>query len=142
MSLKKYLKVITVGDIIITGVLLIAIALSIFFFWGGNLGQEDEGVAVIELDGEIVKEIDMPSEGETKKVAVSLIDEDYNAVVELEHNRVRLKRMPSEICPLHICSDTGWISQERQAIVCIPNDLMIYLEGGEPEDNDLDGITG
>lgn len=141
MALSKYLRVITVGDIFVAILILAAFLISMGFFWL-NPGSSDEDIeAVIEIHGEIVDRVELPPEGETKEVEVPLKDVDYEAVVELEHDRARIQRMPEDICPLGICADTGWVSREGEAIVCVPNRLIIHLEGLE-DDDDIDGITG
>lgn len=141
MGLKKYFQVITVGDIIIAIFLIVAVFVTAGFFWWGQAGEGNEVVAVIEQHREEIKRVDMPAPGENKEVKIDLREVDYEATVELEHNRARIHRMPEEVCPLGICADTGWISQEGQAIVCAPNNLVIYLEGAEEKENDIDTIT-
>jgi len=142
MGFGKYLKVITVGDIVIALLLVLLTATSVWAFWIGGGEEGHEKVAVIELHGETVAQVTLPPEGETKTVEIPLKDVDYEAVVELERDRARVRRMPEDVCPLGICADTGWIAREGQAIVCVPNRLIIYLEGVDNEEDDLDGITG
>ncbi len=144
MGLKKYFRVITVGDILVSVFILVAVFVSAGFFWFDQGSGYQEVEAVIEHHREEIKRVDLPPTGETKEVQVELRNGvDYKATIELEHNRARIHRMPEDICPLGICADTGWISRERQAIVCAPNNLVIYLEGAdkEPEDEDIDGLT-
>lgn len=51
------------------------------------------------------------------------------ATVEIKDGRVRVLRMPKEVCPLGICADTGWIANPAQAIVCMPNTMVIKIVG-------------
>ncbi len=136
------MRVITKGDILVAIFILAAFLVSMGFFWLNPGEEEGEDIkAVIELHGEVVDRVDLPPEGETKEVEVPLKDVDYEAKVQLEHNRARVQEMPEDVCPLGICADTGWVSREGEAIVCVPNRLIIHLEGLE-DDDDLDGITG
>lgn len=143
LSLSKYLQVITKGDIVVAVLILVAFLASMAFFWlNPGAGQETQDIiAVIELHGEEVDRVELPPEGESKEVEVPLQDVDYEAIIELEHNRARIQRMPEDVCPRGICADTGWVQREGQAIVCVPNRLIIHLEGIE-DDDDLDRITG
>lgn len=52
------------------------------------------------------------------------------AYVEIKEGRVRVLEMPDYLCPLHICSNTGWISSSGQAIVCMPNRMVVSIVGG------------
>jgi len=50
--------------------------------------------------------------------------------------------MPDSVCPLHICSQTGWIERPGELIACVPNKLVITIEGGKkPPSDALDGVT-
>ena len=42
-------------------------------------------------------------------------------------------------CPDQICVHQGWVSQSALPIVCLPNQLVIQIKGGE---SDLDAATG
>jgi hypothetical protein len=45
--------------------------------------------------------------------------------------------MDKKICPNAICSDTGWISKPYQTIVCLPNHIVLSLEGSKKDDVDV-----
>ncbi|HHY39347.1 MAG TPA: NusG domain II-containing protein [Clostridia bacterium] len=49
------------------------------------------------------------------------------ATIEIKDGRVRVLRMPKEVCPLGICADTGWISNTTQSIVCMPNAMVVKI---------------
>ena len=42
-------------------------------------------------------------------------------------------------CPDQICVKQGWVSRNVVPIVCLPNQLVIQIKGGE---SDLDAATG
>lgn len=43
-------------------------------------------------------------------------------------------------CPDHICVKSGGVSFEGQTIVCLPNKVVISIEGGQG--SELDGVVG
>lgn len=51
------------------------------------------------------------------------------AEIEIANGKARIRPLPDEICPRHICSDMGWISPASgRKIICKPNQLVIYFE--------------
>lgn len=52
----------------------------------------------------------------------------HTAEIEVAHGKARIKPLPDNICPRHICSDMGWIEPgDNKQIVCMPNKLLIYF---------------
>lgn len=49
--------------------------------------------------------------------------------VEVKNGKVRMLEMDKKICPNGICSDIGWIDKAYQSIVCLPNDIIVTIEG-------------
>lgn len=45
-----------------------------------------------------------------------------------------------ELCPQGICSHVGWIEHPGDAIVCLPNRLVLTIVGGDAAEM-LDGVT-
>ncbi len=92
-------------------------------------------VADLYQDGVLLRSIDL-----------SQVEEPYSFVVdgpaggntvEVERGRIRVADAG---CPDHICVEQGWISDSAAPIVCLPNRLVIQIEGGPPAD--VDGVTG
>ena len=48
-------------------------------------------------------------------------------------------RVESADCPDQVCVDQGWISDGTVPVVCLPNRLVIQIEGGG---DGLDSATG
>lgn len=140
MNIKRYLRLIKLGDIVIVVFLVISVVVSSGWFWfGGNF--QNNGYVVVEIKGEVVKELEFPSGDETKIVEVDVPRGE--AEIVLENNRVRVKEMPTDVCPRGICSATGWIEHQGETIVCVPNQMTVYIEGAtEEEEREKDGITG
>ena len=93
-----------------------------FFFMGG------EGhVATVTLDGQVIDEIDLD------RVAGGYTFEVEGAcrnTVEVEYGRIRVA---SADCPDQVCVNQGWIHNSALPIVCLPNQLIIEITGGESE---------
>ena len=53
--------------------------------------------------------------------------------IEYGQGKVRVLPLDHSVCPNEICWRTGWISRSGQSIVCVPNQLVITLEGAQPE---------
>ncbi len=51
----------------------------------------------------------------------------------MNNRRVRMIEMDREICPEAICSETGWIDNSYQSIVCLPNRIIVTTEGNNEE---------
>ena len=138
MDMKSYLKYIKLGDIVIIVFLIASVIVSSGWFWFGN--DYDDRVVIVEVKGQVVEEISFPSEGEQKAITLDVPRGEAN--IELEHNRVRVQRMPRETCPQGICADTGWIEYTGQTIACVPNQMVVYIEASEDEGREFDGMTG
>lgn len=55
----------------------------------------------------------------------------YTAEIVVADGKAWVKRMPSRICPKHICSDMGKIGfDDNKKLVCVPNQLVVYFEKG------------
>jgi len=48
------------------------------------------------------------------------------AKVEIRDGKVRILNSP---CPLKICENKGWISKKGDFIICVPNRVIIKIEG-------------
>lgn len=53
--------------------------------------------------------------------------------IEIKDGMVRVK---SEKSPLNYCSKQGWIDRAGKPIVCLPNGVIVVIEGNK-SDNDL-----
>jgi len=68
---------------------------------------------------------------------------NQNAVFQAPHNTVEVEagrvRVSQADCPDQICVRQGWISDGTVPIVCLPNQLIVQIEGGGKR---LDAQTG
>jgi len=63
-------------------------------------------------------------------------EEKYNVLVISEGEAY----IEDASCPDHICVKSGRVSLEGQTIVCLPNKVVISIEGGKS--SGLDGVAG
>lgn len=104
------------------GVILLLLALSaavglLFFHRGGQ-------TAVITQNGRELFRIDLSRVTEVQTLEITGA---CHNTVEIEPGRIRVREAD---CPDQICVDTGWISDGARPIVCLPNRLVIEIEGG------------
>lgn len=53
--------------------------------------------------------------------------------VIIKNGAAKIQKAP---CPLKLCEKRGWISNQGEQIICIPNKIMLEIEG-----SNIDGIT-
>ncbi len=56
-----------------------------------------------------------------------------SVVVELCDGRARVVRAD---CPDHVCVHTGWITRAGETIACVPNGVVVRIEGRGHDDLD------
>lgn len=90
------------------------------------------GRAAVYQDGELLRTIDLTS---AAPYAFTVEGPAGTNTVEVERGRVRVSRAD---CPDQVCVHQGWISTGAAPIVCLPNKLVIQVEGG----GSVDGVSG
>lgn len=118
------------GDILILLILGIAlissIALNSFFKDKGNR------TLIIEVDGLQYASLALDTIKEQKIYHIDRPNERYiDIVVDSEGAYVS-----DVICPDKLCKKTGKIQRPGQSIVCLPNRVVIYIEGDAKKDID------
>ena len=88
--------------------------------------REEDPVARITLDGELVKEIKLNQVGASFSFTVTGASGLTNTIL-VEKGRIRVEEAD---CPDQICVDQGFISDGTVPIVCLPNRLVIEIVGG------------
>ncbi|KUO53316.1 MAG: hypothetical protein APF76_08685 [Desulfitibacter sp. BRH_c19] len=120
------------GDLVII-ILLIAASISWFMkdiIWPNDTNNQ----AVIKIDGQIHTTIPLDSSNERKEIALTLPDDnDVHSIIVTEKDKIWVEESS---CPNKICVNTGEISKPSQSIVCLPNKVVIYIEGSEKTDID------
>lgn len=89
---------------------------------------------VIEVDNKVQKSILLNYE---EKSEIYKFNFDKNiGYIEVLNGRVKMLEMNKDICPNAVCSDTGWIDTSYQSIVCIPNKIVVTIQGNKKESVD------
>lgn len=96
--------------------------------------QGENGSIVIEVDGQLYQRVPLDVNSRyqidlTGNGYMELVVEDGKAWVSEE----------TVVCPDRICIKTGKISRPGESIVCLPNRVIIYIEGSSQDE--IDGIS-
>ena len=83
----------------------------------------DPGMAVIQVDGQSVSTLNMKTPG-----IYEFPFEQGTGIVEISNQGIRMLEMDRRICPEAICSDKGWIETSAEAIICLPNRIVVTLQ--------------
>ncbi len=121
MKLKK-------GDLFI----IVILAVAIISWYGINrlAGNEDKRQIVIEVNGNLYKKISMDEGMEQQEIHIDLGNGKYIDIAAGEDGAY----VKDVTCPDRICQKTGLAGKVGQSIVCLPNKVVIYIEGNtEPE---------
>ena len=90
---------------------------------------------IIKVDNEVVKKIPMNNSNESKKYDFNF--NNHIGYIETKNGRVRMLELSKELCPNGICSKIGWIDKTYQSIVCLPNKIIVTIEGGKSDEIDV-----
>lgn len=95
-----------------------------------NSIQPDEKIAVIKINGKDTHQIDLT------------VERDFSIKTEYGTNNVSIKDgaiyMKSSDCPDKLCVRHGQLQNKYDAIVCLPNKLVIEYKNGKT----LDAVAG
>ena len=121
------IRIFKTGDkILIVSILIIAVA-----FLGFKALQNDSSgdlIAVVSQDGEKLEEINLTKLEDSQTI---VIEEPLHQVILAEKGRIRFAESD---CPNQNCVDTGWLTKASDKAVCLPNKVVITIEGeGESE---------
>ena len=114
MKKKNILWALLFAVIVLGGVLLYV-----------SLGKGEGTVAVVSVDGEVLERIDL-----------SKVREEYDLDLATEYGRNIVHVEPGAVsvthadCPDQICVMQGKLSGSGIPIICMPNRLVISIEGG------------
>lgn len=120
------------SDLVFLAFVLAMIAALYGILWYFRAGeQETAKVAVVRYRDEEVMRLDLTVDGTyTYEATLGTV------TIEVKDGAVRVEK---ETSPYHYCSLQGWVKESAVPIVCLPNDLMITIEGASGEGgNDVD----
>lgn len=121
------LKYLTWGDrLLILSVLLLSIlAIPVLNARAGGKAE----VAFVKVYDQVVERLTLE-----KDHKLSVTGRLGETVIEVKDGRVRVLESPG---PQQICVNRGWISRPGEAIICLPNRVIIEIPGR----SDYDDIT-
>ena len=94
--------------------------------------QSDQLTAVITQHGQVVRRV--ARSGMDKEQVIELDDGIYHLTVRVSADGAYVSHSD---CPTQDCVHTGAISRAGQSIVCLPAQVVVYLEGtpaaGQPD---------
>lgn len=96
--------------------------------------KKDGSYAVIKVDGNVIKTLDLNS-GETT-IEVNGYQGGVNKVV-INDGKVS---MTEADCPDKLCVKTGKISRVGETIVCLPHRVVVEIKGS-PDDDSIDSVV-
>jgi hypothetical protein len=108
----------TRGDKVLIGILL-ALSVASLFVIRSIISSGD--VAMVEVGGRPICRLDLTVD--TRRSVQGPLGE---TVVEVRGGRVRIAESP---CPHQICVRTGWIERAGSMVVCLPNRVVVRVEG-------------
>ncbi len=125
--------------------MLIFSLIVISFAWLGLafLFNSKEGTKIVEIKvyGNMVEKLSLTED--TSNI-YSFEFEENTGYIEVKDGAVRMLEMDKDICPEGICSKTGWIKEEYETIVCMPNGISVNIKNNEnnkEKDNDIDMVA-
>lgn len=121
------------NDVILIAVLLVVALLTAggMRIWQMNNTKNSANV-VVTIDGEVYGTYPL-SEDRTERI--ELPDGSYNILVISDG----YADVTEASCPDQICVKHNHIRYSKESIVCLPNKVVVTVEGGE--ENEIDGST-
>ena len=119
-------------DAVVVLVVLVGAAL---LLWNFRPSEGNFLTATVVLDNVTVAEYDLSTVAEPFTFEVP--GAPYPITLEIEHDRIRVGHSD---CPSQDCVRTGWISGSGGQIVCLPNKLVVSIQGTQAPE--VDGVVG
>lgn len=142
LDLKETLKL---TDVILAGlIVLAAIVLAAMQLRAGQAEHRLSGAGyrlIVEVYGKRTHAIPFSRISGSSVLRIEIGDGREATLELLESGKVRVTE---STCPDKICVRTGWIGRPGQSIVCLPNRVVVRIEGSEiryDPGSDLDAIT-
>lgn len=120
MKLKKDYVVIGLAVLLIAG-------FSVFSYFSRNSGER----VIIRRDGETVEDVPLNRDG---RYEIRDEDGEVTNIVVVEDGEAY---MLEATCPDHLCLSMGKIDSDGETVVCLPNRVVVEIEGGEASEVDM-----
>ncbi|MFZ5945464.1 MAG: NusG domain II-containing protein [Bacillota bacterium] len=122
MQLKK-------GDFLI--ILILAVALAGWLARDLLWPDSEDKKAIVEVNGQLYKTIPLNTT-ENNRLNISLPNNNFVDIVSANN----VIYVEDASCPDKVCIKTGKISKTGQNIVCLPNKVVILIEGEKDQEYD------
>ena len=113
------------NDIILAAVLVVIAALIWLFIY---MARSEGAYVLVTVDGEVFGEYPLDTDAE---ICIG-DDESYNILVIKDGSAAITKAS----CPDKLCVNQGKINYDGQSIICLPNKVVVEVQGGEMSDYD------
>ena len=132
--------------------IIFIVSISLFFIfapWISKLnifsesrsGDSDiEKVVIIKSKNKTLKKVNLEKSYQENPILIKIEGSIGISTVEIKKGRVRIKKAPAAD-PLKVCEKTGWISEPGPSIICVPNQISIWIEKNKKQNKNIDGVT-
>ena len=125
-----------IRDVVVL-ILLVAGCFCAFFVRG--ITKEAGNYVVVSVSGTEFTRVPLDSDpGVSIDITGAGSDKPTN-VLHIENGRAYITEAD---CPDGLCMRQGSISHVNESIVCLPNKVVVYIEGAEESDADIDAVSG
>lgn len=133
------MKLMTVGDKLLI-FLIILLSFSSILYTTRSMIKPMEKEVNVQYKGKVIANIPFNTDQQSKTYDFKF--GENKGTIEVKEGQVRMLPMDKEICPNGICSDTGWIKNSYQTIVCLPNKIIVTIEIKEKQEIDIIAMNG
>lgn len=106
-----------IGDLfVLAGILLLAGGIFLCYLLPSSAKKN----CIIMQDNVIIKELELTSHTEE----IVTVAGTYENIIEIQDGKVRISQAN---CPDQTCVSSGWISKPGQALICLPNKLLVKI---------------
>ncbi len=120
---------ITRGDYLLAGVILV-LSLGSFGLVGLGGVSADPATVAVRVDGRLTATFDLSTDR-----TISPIPGGPDMSIEVKNGSVRVL---TSNCPRGVCKNFGRISKPGRTIICVPNKVVLTIEGGPGPEYDAE----
>jgi hypothetical protein len=116
-------------DIVMAMVVLLVSASALFWMGARDARGADGATATVLRGDTVIETVPLSADGILRL-------RDVGMTLEVQSGRIRVVESD---CPHDVCVHTGWIGSSGEVIACVPNRVIIRVDG--PEEPFLDAIV-
>ncbi|AGB40736.1 hypothetical protein Halha_0764 [Halobacteroides halobius DSM 5150] len=141
LGLNKLNQLMTVADKIVA-LIVLSVSIMLIFLTPKIIAGETSGAkeVVVTLDQQEIARYPLTNNQQLKRIKFefTIKGKEYQGVLRMKEGKVRLERLSSEISPLPIHAQMGWISKPYEMIVSMPVKLTVTIEGQKKSKQSVD----